>query len=192
MSIARKIAAVYAKHCAGCHLHVVVDDGNVEEEHIRSALVHAGIDGCMVCYEAGEALLGMSEDERMEWYQRNWGASLTTLHMSHCHAMQTGIEADCNCSVAHVGVYDRSESSGHGLGRPDEVDSLALLPGEPDRAEVLEALADNLNRDGEEWDTFDDERVWAELDTQGRIEVTRAGFVYRLRLDAVSPAKQGE
>ncbi len=95
-----------------------------------------------------------------------------------------------------VGVYEGgAEASGHGLGMPDPVDSLELLPGEPDRHEVLESFAEILDhRNTASEDLVNGVFVMGRWQDRGPvaemgdscIEVVYLGFQYKLKLVAVA------
>jgi hypothetical protein len=50
----------------GGHMHIVLDDENVEDEHVKFCIGEAEEDDCKTCIEIGLALLRLTEDERFE------------------------------------------------------------------------------------------------------------------------------
>lgn len=60
---------LYKRHSAGCCLHVVLDDGNADDEVVRWTLVNVGGDACKdpaECRELAEILLRMSKTQRLK------------------------------------------------------------------------------------------------------------------------------
>lgn len=51
-------------HGAGGCLHIVLDDGNLETEHIEWCLAHARKVGCKLCAVVAWVMLGMSLTQR--------------------------------------------------------------------------------------------------------------------------------
>jgi len=58
-------ASIYARHSAGCCLHVVIDDGNLGDATVRRALDHAEHDDCRAL---ASMLLLMSPTQRRKVY----------------------------------------------------------------------------------------------------------------------------
>lgn len=56
------IEAVYGKSGSGCCLHIVVDDGNIEDSAIDWCLAQLTL--CSVCRECGDVLRNMSMTAR--------------------------------------------------------------------------------------------------------------------------------
>lgn len=48
----------------GGHLHVVLDDGNVDDGNVAGSIIYAREEGCTSCIELGELLLCMSKTQR--------------------------------------------------------------------------------------------------------------------------------
>lgn len=48
----------------GGHLHIVIDDGNVEDGHVAYCLEEARKDQCQTCITLGELLIKMSKTQR--------------------------------------------------------------------------------------------------------------------------------
>lgn len=58
------VRAVYQRHCAGCCAHVVIDDGNVDQEFTESSLERARELGHADCIALCEALVQMTPTQR--------------------------------------------------------------------------------------------------------------------------------
>ncbi len=58
------VQAVYARHAAGCCLHVMIDDGNVADVFATGALVEAYARGHADCIAAAEILAQMTTTQR--------------------------------------------------------------------------------------------------------------------------------
>lgn len=54
--LADAMKPIYARHCGGCCLHVVIDDGNIEREFIDWTLEHARTSGHADCIAAAELM----------------------------------------------------------------------------------------------------------------------------------------
>ncbi len=52
----------------GGHLHIVLDDGNVEDHHVQWYLDLAKEEGCHTCETLATRLLELSEEERQSLY----------------------------------------------------------------------------------------------------------------------------
>ena len=63
------VRMVYARHCAGCCLHVLTDDGNCEDESAQFCLQIARESGHADCLAAAEALALMSWTQRRKVYK---------------------------------------------------------------------------------------------------------------------------
>ena len=50
--------------CVGGHLHIVLDDGNVEDGHVAFCLTKAQEDGCTTCITLAGLLMRMSKTQR--------------------------------------------------------------------------------------------------------------------------------
>lgn len=64
------LKGIYARHCAGCCLHIFADDGNTEQEHIdfcRDCASERGHDDCL---RIARRLSEMTELERIAIYSR--------------------------------------------------------------------------------------------------------------------------
>ncbi len=57
--------SIYARHSAGCCLHVVIDDGNLGDDMIRSCLPDIEHDDCRAL---AEMMLRMSPTQRRKVY----------------------------------------------------------------------------------------------------------------------------
>jgi hypothetical protein len=64
------VKAIYERHCAGCCLHIVTDDGNAEQECAEFCLTYARDQGHEDCIQAAEMLVQMTETQRFEVYKR--------------------------------------------------------------------------------------------------------------------------
>ena len=63
-----RVQELYARHPAGCHLHVVLDDGNVSDAAVKFCISAAMAAGCVECKEVGILLEGMSKTQRRKLY----------------------------------------------------------------------------------------------------------------------------
>ena len=52
---------IYGTHSAGCCLHIVLDDGNVLDEHVEHCLQYAKENNCETCIELAEILVNSSK-----------------------------------------------------------------------------------------------------------------------------------
>jgi len=59
-------AEYYQDYCTGGALHIVLDDGNIEDEHIEWCIKEAKIAGDKEAVELGEALLTLTIKQRYE------------------------------------------------------------------------------------------------------------------------------
>lgn len=57
-------AAIYARHRAGCCLHVVLDDDNVDDDSVRHCAVLAAMEQHDDCAKLAAALGTMSKTQR--------------------------------------------------------------------------------------------------------------------------------
>mgnify|MGYP001590620201 FL=1 len=62
------VRAVYARHCAGCCLHIMTDDGNCEQSNADFCLQAAREGGHPDCLAAAEMLARMSLTQRRKVY----------------------------------------------------------------------------------------------------------------------------
>lgn len=62
------VRAVYARHCAGCCLHILTDDGNVCQDDADYCLQRAQETGHADCLAAAELLVQMSPTQRRKVY----------------------------------------------------------------------------------------------------------------------------
>ncbi len=60
---------IYTRHCAGCCLHIVTDDGNVEQDHIDYCVGYARERGHEDCLRAATMLAQMTITQRMKVYK---------------------------------------------------------------------------------------------------------------------------
>lgn len=63
------VNAIYRRHCAGCCLHVVTDDGNCEQGFAVSSLRWAREQGHADCIAAAEMLVLMTPTQRKKVYR---------------------------------------------------------------------------------------------------------------------------
>lgn len=61
---------VYIENAAGCCLHCVADDGNVDYGDVEWALEFALKSGHSDCEVAARAILALTQDQREELYER--------------------------------------------------------------------------------------------------------------------------
>jgi hypothetical protein len=64
-------AIVYARHCAGCCAHIILDDCNIEQDHAEYCLHHARHVGHADCIALCEVLVRMSPTQRKKLYHCN-------------------------------------------------------------------------------------------------------------------------
>ncbi len=62
------VQAIYERHCAGCCLHILTDDGNVEQSSADFCLARAQEAGHADCLGAAEMLVQMSSTQRTKIY----------------------------------------------------------------------------------------------------------------------------
>lgn len=60
---------VYQRNALGCCLHILTDDGNMEESHGQFCLGQARKAGHADCIAAAEALVQMSKTQRKKIYR---------------------------------------------------------------------------------------------------------------------------
>lgn len=65
------VRAVYKRHCAGCCLHIVTDDCNVEQDDAEFCLAQARELGHTDCLAAATMLVQMTPTQRREIYKRH-------------------------------------------------------------------------------------------------------------------------
>ncbi len=58
------VKSIYTRHCAGCCLHIVLDDTNVADGHVEFCLEKARERGHADCITAAEMLLAMTTTQR--------------------------------------------------------------------------------------------------------------------------------
>jgi hypothetical protein len=58
--------AIYQTHAVGCCLHVVLDDGNVQDAHVAFCQDEAQARGHAHCLALAEMLLTMSKTQRLK------------------------------------------------------------------------------------------------------------------------------
>jgi hypothetical protein len=64
------LKAVYKRHCAGCCLHILADDGNIEQSHASWCAGYAAATGHKDCIAAADLLENMTDPERGSVYAR--------------------------------------------------------------------------------------------------------------------------
>ena len=60
------IRDIYARHCAGCCLHIVLDDGNVRDDCVDFCIDAAQEKGHKDCEAVAVALRAMTKTQRMK------------------------------------------------------------------------------------------------------------------------------
>lgn len=65
------VRAIYERHCAGCCLHILTDDGNVEQEHADFCVEIARERGHADCLRAALMLAQMTPTQRQKVYRRH-------------------------------------------------------------------------------------------------------------------------
>jgi hypothetical protein len=63
------VQAVYDRHTAGCCLHILTDDGNVDDGDAAFCLEQAKQQGHADCLAAAELLVRMSKTQRLKVYR---------------------------------------------------------------------------------------------------------------------------
>src|SRR6185369_16413008 len=63
------VQSIYSRHSGGCCLHIVTDDGNVEDDHVAFCLKYAKEQGHPDCVTAAELLLRMTKTQRRKIYR---------------------------------------------------------------------------------------------------------------------------
>ena len=59
------VRELYARHPAGCCLHIVLDDGNVDDDSVRFCVGYAVGEGHTECEWLARILLRMSKTQRL-------------------------------------------------------------------------------------------------------------------------------
>ena len=62
---------VYATHCAGCCLHIVLDDGNIDGDHVDYCIECAQNHGHSDCLLLAQMLRLMSRTQRFKLYKNH-------------------------------------------------------------------------------------------------------------------------
>lgn len=65
------VRAIYERHCAGCCLHVVTDDGNVEQCMADACVEYARERGHVDCLQAAEMLAAMTPTQRHRVFKKH-------------------------------------------------------------------------------------------------------------------------
>lgn len=65
------VREIYERHCAGCCLHIVTDDGNVEQHSAESCVEWAREQGHEDCLRAAEILAQMTPTQRRRVYMEH-------------------------------------------------------------------------------------------------------------------------
>lgn len=65
------VRAIYERHCAGCCLHIVTDDGNVEDHWMPFVIETAKERGHADCLRAASMLAQMTPTQRHRVYRRH-------------------------------------------------------------------------------------------------------------------------
>lgn len=66
------IAAIYEDHCTGCCLHIAMDDGNLQDNHLEFCLRQGFEHGHANCVAAALMLLGMTQTQRHFLYRHRY------------------------------------------------------------------------------------------------------------------------
>lgn len=70
--------SIYARHAAGCCLHIVLDDGNYEDHHVAYCRKYAIENGCDECLELSDLLLLMSPSQRHKLSTGGYGGFMAS------------------------------------------------------------------------------------------------------------------
>jgi hypothetical protein len=62
------VRQIYERHCAGCCLHIMTDDCNIEQGHADFCLDWAKRQGHDDCIRAAEMMVQMTETQRKRIY----------------------------------------------------------------------------------------------------------------------------
>lgn len=73
------VRAVYARHAAGCCLHILTDDGNVDDAHADFCLAAARERGHADCLSAALMLVAMTKTQRAKVYHDHRGVGVKFL-----------------------------------------------------------------------------------------------------------------
>lgn len=76
VALKRDVVALYRRHAAGCCLHIVLDDGNTDQDHADFCVKYAAERGCQ-CEGLARRLAAMTRTQRMRAYaeKRQWAAA---------------------------------------------------------------------------------------------------------------------
>lgn len=66
------IEQLYHRHAAGCCLHIVTDDGNIQDKHVDHCVEYAEKMGHRQCHELARLLQSMSVEERAQALGMPW------------------------------------------------------------------------------------------------------------------------
>jgi hypothetical protein len=72
MKARRMIDQLYNRHSAGCCLHIVTDDGNIADNHVRFCVEYAVKEGHPSCEELAKLFLSMTIRQRAETMDMSW------------------------------------------------------------------------------------------------------------------------
>lgn len=68
LEVERLVDLLYAKSAVGCCLHIVLDDGNVNDSHVEFCIKYALEQKHNDCYALALILLTMSTTQRIKLY----------------------------------------------------------------------------------------------------------------------------
>lgn len=66
------VRELYARHGAGCCLHIVLDDGNIHDSNIEFCIKYAIEEGHPECEALARRLLLMSRTQRLKLGSMRW------------------------------------------------------------------------------------------------------------------------
>ena len=72
LELAPLVKALYERNSVGCCLHIVLDEGNVEDSDVAFCLSWARTEGHEACIQLAEKLLLMSRTQRLRLSRRNY------------------------------------------------------------------------------------------------------------------------
>jgi len=86
------VEQLYQRSGAGCCLHIITDDFNVQDQHAAFCLDYAEKQGHRQCYELAKLFIHMSPKERAQTLGLPW--------CPQCHDVKDRWQADC-CGKCH-------------------------------------------------------------------------------------------
>jgi hypothetical protein len=66
------VRRIYARHMAGCCMHIVTDDDNLEDSSVQFCLDCARENNCAECVELATLMLKMKRTQRFKISKSHW------------------------------------------------------------------------------------------------------------------------